>query len=688
MRVSINWLKKYVDFDCPVDELAHRLTMAGIAVEGVEEIDDDKILVLELTPNRGDCYGIINTAREVAALFESKVMLPEITLQENNDSITDYINIVIKDEDLCGRYTARLIKNCNITDSPEWMQKSLISAGIRPVNNIVDITNYVMLEYNQPLHAFDYDLLGKNDNGKQEIIIRRAAKNERIVTLDGIERELNETMLLITDPDGPIAIAGTMGGESTEITASTKNVLLESAFFNNISVRRTSKTLALRSDSSIRFEKGVDINGLTSAINRAADLVQALAGGEIVGGLADNYPHLVLPRIINLRPERVNSVLGSDLSNTDMQAYLEGLGFSIDHSSNEWRVTVPTYRIDLQAEVDLIEEIARLHGYDNLPATLPEGQSSFGGLNPLQKFKDEIKRFLSNQFNEVINLSFINPNVREKMLWRAENPHNEMLELVNPLSEDYSVMRSTLLPGLLLNISNNQARKMNNLSFFEMGAVFLPQEEGLPTEKPILSAIVTGCCEHNWYAEKIEMDFFYLKGIIEGMFLELGLNDYSFEAFENDSFHSGRTALITANSEAVGIIGEIHPLVAAAFNIKSRVCAFELDVEKLFSEAKQKIMSTEISKFPEIERDLAIIVPVFVKAKEILAQVDSTKSPLLKNVAIFDVYEGNQVPQGCKSLALRFTFSSLDRTLTDSEVNSILETVVAALKENLEAKLR
>ncbi|HPT69901.1 MAG TPA: phenylalanine--tRNA ligase subunit beta, partial [Syntrophomonas sp.] len=478
MAVSINWLKKYVDIPWTPQELAHRLTMAGIAIEGVEEIIGDSVMELDLTPNRGDCLGMINLAREVAALQHIDVKIPELNIRESREKVDDYIKVEIADPDLCLRYAARMVKNVKIKPSPEWLQTCLVNSGIRPINNVVDITNYVMLETNQPLHAFDYDLLSE----AKKILVRRASQDEKIVTLDDVERTLDKDMLLITDNGRPVALAGIMGGQNTEIGEDTVNVLLESACFHGVGVRKTSRKLALRSDSSIRFEKGSDVNGLIYALNRAADLIQELAEGEVAQGICDQYPDPMVPRTILLRPQSVNDLLGIILSKDEIKGYIEDLKFPVREESDGLMVYVPTYRPDIELEADLIEEVARLHGYENIPASFPS-DASRGGLTPYQSFRDKIKEAMARSLYEVMTYSFITPRYFDKLCLPEDNMLRDTVKVANPLSEEQSVMRTMLLPGLLETVSRNLARKNNNLAFFEMGKVFFPLDNGLPREE-------------------------------------------------------------------------------------------------------------------------------------------------------------------------------------------------------------
>ncbi|CFX54049.1 Phenylalanine-tRNA ligase, class IIc, beta subunit [Syntrophomonas zehnderi OL-4] len=683
MAVSINWMKDYVDFALDPHELAHELTMAGIAIEGVDEKDGDYLLELDLTPNRGDCLGMINLAREIAALNDSQIKIPEHNPQENGESIHNYIKVEIADADLCPRYTARLIKNVKIMPSPEWMQIRLINSGIRPINNIVDITNYVMLESNQPLHAFDYDLFSP----AKKILIRRAGPDETIVTLDDVERKLDEEMLLITDNDRPVALAGIMGGQNTEINENTVNVLLESACFKRTGIRKTSRKLALRSDSSVRFEKGTDINGVIYAVNRAAYLMQELGAGEVVAGICDQYPEPQIPRQIVLRPQRVNYLLGTDISVPEVKGYIEKLAFKISEEGQDLLVYIPTYRPDIEMEADLIEEVARLYGYDKIKATLPRGNTTQGGLTTYQKFRDYLEDLLARTFNEVINYSFINPRYFDMLLLPDDSKLREFIEIANPLSEEQSVMRTILLPGMLETVSRNLARKNENLAFFEMGSVFYPHG-GQPQEVLKVSAVVAGKSKLNWQKNNVVMDFFYLKGILENILLQLGIENLSFEEGVNPSYHPGRTAIVKSQGIELGIIGEIHPLVRQNFDIKPRACAMELDVNTLYELSSHRVMLDSIARYPAVERDLAILIKNDVPAAAVLKILRDCGSELLQNIVIFDIYEGDQVADGFKSMAFRMTFQSKERTLTETEVNTITEQMLVKLQNQLQASLR
>ena len=683
MGISLNWLKQYVDIKEKPEVIAHRLSMAGILVEGLEESGSDIIMDLDLTPNRGDCLGMINLAREISALTGKPVKIPEIVLREIPENIEDYIKVEIEDPVLCPRYTARLVKNCVIRPSPAWMQEALINSGIRPINNIVDVTNYVMLEANQPLHAFDYRLLGP----EPRIVVRRARDGEIFTTLDELERRLDSNMLVITDGERPVALAGVMGGLNTEINDDTRDVLVESANFLGTNIRKTARKLAMRSESSMRFEKGLDINGVIYALDRAAQLLQDLAGGEVVEGIFDCYPQVAAPVEILLRPGRVNHLLGTDISIEAIKGYMNCLGLPFDEKDGQLLVHVPSYRVDLNLEADLIEEVARLYGYDNIPSTLSR-DASRGGLNPYQQFRRQVTAVMARYFNEVINYSFINPTAFEQIMMPEDSPLRRTVNIANPLSEEQSVMRTLLLPGLLKSLSTNLARRNLNLSFFETGTVFYPGEEKLPAENLKLGAIVCGRSQINWMKHDIEMDYYYLKGMAEILLEEMGCPAVSFAAAEAPGYHPGRTAAVSCNGERIGGLGELHPAILEAYGIKERACAMELDLDKLYARCSQRIESREIPRYPAVERDLALLLEQSRTMAETMQVIREAASGLLEQVTLFDVYAGEQVPVGYKSLAFRLTFQSYDRTLTDAEVNAEMDAVRQNVQTRLQAALR
>ncbi|NLB18889.1 MAG: phenylalanine--tRNA ligase subunit beta, partial [Syntrophomonadaceae bacterium] len=503
MRLSLEWLKDFIEVDIPAKELAHRLTMSGIAVENIEESENDTILELELTPNRGDCLGIINVAREVSALTGIPLDLPQGLPDELDERIEDYIKVTIESS-LCSRYAARIMKNVRVAPSPVWMQERLERAGIRPINNVVDVTNYVMLETNQPMHAFDYDLL----EGKQ-IIVRNAVESEILVTLDGSERRLDPSMLVIADAVKPVALAGVMGGESSEINEHSTTILLESAVFDGISVRRTAKEMALRTEASIRFEKGVDIEGVIPALDRAARLLEILGAGEVLQGIDDVYPEPKSVTKIRLRPARVNAVLSTAFSGDQIREYLQKLQFVIEDHGQELMVTIPSFRPDVTIEEDLIEEIARLYGYDNISSDLERAQPTQGYRNDYQRFHQELLLNSTKWMHQIITYSFINPHWLDVLMVPTGHDLRTVVKVANPFSEEQGIMRTTLLPGLLETARRNISRRNEDLCLVELGNVFWPSDNHIqPEEKSVLAGLASGKIPGGWQGPGGELDFF------------------------------------------------------------------------------------------------------------------------------------------------------------------------------------
>ncbi|NPV74253.1 MAG: phenylalanine--tRNA ligase subunit beta [Pelotomaculum sp.] len=647
---------------------------------------DDFILELDLTPNRGDCLSVYGVAREVAALLGRPLRPVEPAYPEMGESIEGQVRVDIEAADLCGRFVGRLIKNVRVGPSPLWMQQRLRFAGIRPISNIVDVTNYVMLELGQPMHAFDYELL---EGG--HIIVRRAREGEKITTLDGVERQLAPGMLCITDPSGPVAIAGVMGGQATEVTGKTASVLLESAFFNPISIRRTSKVLGLRSQASLRFEKGIDIGGCARASARAAQLIVEMGAGEAVCGSVDAYPAPVLEKKIALRPARVNYVLGVDIPKEEAGSILSRLQFKVQDAGEELLVTVPTHRVDVSLEIDLIEEIARLHGYNQVPGTLPYGLSTHGIETREQLFTARIRDLLAGSgLYEVVTYSFTHPRVFDNMNLPPDSPLRNAVRIQNPLSEEHSVMRTMLLPGLLEILAGNYSRRVQNGAVFEIGRVFHSRgEQRLPEERPVLAAAAAGRTQGNWNTAPREMDFYYLKGVLEKLFGSIGTKAVNFRPeTSNPSFHPGRTALLEAGGLELGVLGELHPHVSERFELPEKVVAFEIDLINLLSVSGQPVRYSPLPRFPAVERDIAIIVRQGIPAADIFDTIRKAGGDLLRSVHLFDIYCGEQVPRGFQSMAFSLKFLAGDRTLTDVEVSERIEVISRTLAGKFGASLR
>jgi len=647
---------------------------------------DDAILELELTPNRADCLSMVGVAREVAAILGTKIKLPVMEAPETDESIDSQVSVEIKEPDLCGRYVGRLVCKVKIGPSPQWMQRRLQAAGIRPISNIVDVTNYVMMELGQPLHAFDYEKLEG-----QAIIVRRGLPGEKMCSLDGVERELDPEMLVIADAGRAVAIAGVMGGLDTEITGETTSVLLESAYFNPASIHRTSKRLGLRSESSARFEKGIDPNGSLKAANRACQLIGEMGAGEIVSGSADNFPRPQDNRIIRLRPERVALILGAEVPKKRIIDFMERLGFGIREEGNLFLVEVPARRGDITLEIDLIEEVARLYGYNNIPTTLPEGASTEGRKTKSGMMTDKVVDIMVRSgLSEIITLSFMNPRVFDMLNLPSDHRLRQAVTVQNPLSEEQRVLRTTMVPGLLDMMARNTARKNRDLAFYELGRVFVPvNDEELPRERLTLAAGVMGKTSSGWNTAAVDMDFYYLKGILESLFDSLNITDYGLvPETAHPVFHPGRAARIQLAGETAGIIGEIHPSAAENYRLNERVYAMELSLEEIIGASDMRREYRPLPKYPAVERDIAIVLSKDVPSAEIYRVIRKNGGELLERINLFDIYQGTQIKEGFKSMAFALRFQAADRTLTDEEVNLVYKRIQKALADSFQAELR
>jgi phenylalanyl-tRNA synthetase beta chain len=654
---------------------------------------DDVVLELGLTPNRADCLGMVNVAREIAALTGGKLHLPQVEDSVEGGECAKLTRVDIEAKDLCQRYVARLIKDIKITPSPLWLQQRLMAVGVRPINNVVDVTNYIMMETGQPLHAFDYDCL----KGKR-IVVRRANEGEEIVTLDGQLRKLNPEMLVIADEERAVGIAGVMGGLDTEVTASTKTILLESAYFHGPSIRRTSYVLGLRSEASMRFEKAVDLEQARFVADRTVQLLVEIGAGTPVDGCVDCYPVREEKQPIKLRIKRVNQILGTDISPETMEEILKSLRIKIVEKNEEgWLLLPPTYRRDIELEVDFIEEIARLYDYEKIPTTLPEGTTTQGMRTAEQKLCKKIRKTMVAQgLMEVITYSFINPQQLDDLGLPDGHPLRETIAIQNPLSEEQSVMRTTLLPGLLAIVQKNINKQNKNLKLFEMGKVFyvngFPTEKRLPTEKLFLAAVSTGEKEKSWAYQAEKYDFYYLKGVVENLLEVIGytLNEVSFENADNlPGLHPGRSAIIKVKGKEIGVLGEVHPLTLEKLGIDQKVAMFNINVESLPIENRgHKMLVVPVTKYPAVRRDLAIVVPEEVNTGAVEALIRKKAGSRLKELRLFDLYRGEQIQEGYKSLAFSLTWQAPDKTLTDDEVKELHQKIDQALQKEFGADLR
>ena len=644
---------------------------------------DDVVFELEVTPNRPDCLSLIGVAREIRAETGNALKLPEVTLTENSTDIREMTSVTIAASDLCPRYAARVIQGVKIGQSPSWLQQRLESVGIGVINNIVDITNFVLMEYGQPLHAFDYHKLAEN-----RIVVRRAAAGETLTTLDEVARELTPDMLVIADAEKSVALAGVMGGYDSEITEATCDVLLESAYFNPSSIRATAKALGMSTEASYRFERGADPGIVLAALDRAAQLIAELAGGTICKGVVDVYPG-VQPMIqIQLRPERVNFILGTEIEATEMKEILEHLGFDVEASGSVYQVAVPTFRSDITREIDLIEEIARVYGYDNIPTTLPKGDIPVPAPNPKVEVHRRVKHFLlAAGMMEAINYSFCNPNCFDKIRFTANDPRRDVLKLRNPLSPEMSVLRTTLIPSLLENAQHNRNHQIDTIALFEIGSVFIRNGEQKEPER--ITGILAGQIGDGVYSNPYrEPDFYDIKGLVEGILEVCGIVDYTLEKTDAPTFHPGRNAEVLLADTRIGIFGQIYPDVCKNYDLLDETYLFEFDLEVLVDATTFAKRFAPISVYPKVERDLAIVVDKAVLSDTPTELIYKTGGKLVESVRLFDVYEGEQVPESKKSLAYAIIYHSATETLTDKAVNALHDKIVKRLNAELGAELR
>jgi phenylalanyl-tRNA synthetase beta chain len=644
---------------------------------------DDVVFELEITPNRPDCLSLIGVAREIRAETGNPLKLPTVDLQESGINIRDLTSVTIGAPDLCPRYAARVIQGVKVAESPAWLRQRLESVGIGVINNIVDATNFVLMEYGQPLHAFDYHKLAEN-----RIVVRRARDNEQITALDEVARELTSDMLVIADAEKPVALAGIMGGYDSEITETTCDVLLESAYFNPLSIRATAKALGISTEASYRFERGADPGAVLAALDRAAQLIAELTGGTICDGIVDVYPGQQPLTEIQLRPERVNFVLGTTIEAAEMVQILDRLGFDVDATGKVYQVVVPTFRSDVTREIDLIEEIARVYGYDNIPTTLPKGDIPVPAPTPKTEARRRIKHFLlAAGMMEAVNYSFCDPNCFDKIRLNADDPLRNTLQLRNPLSPEMSVLRTTLTPGLLENAQHNRNHQIDTIALFEIGGVFV--HDGEEKEPERVTGVLAGQIGEGVYSDPYRHpDFFDIKGLVEGMLEVCGVVDWTLQKTDAPTFHPGRNAEVLLGNRQIGFFGEVHPEVLENYDLPYKAYLFEFDLEGLADAATFAKRFEPISIYPKVARDLAIVVDKETLSDMPTELIYTTGGDAVDSVRLFDVYEGEQVPEGKKSLAYTITYHSATETLTDKAVNTLHDEVVKCLNRELGAELR
>ncbi|MDR3562672.1 MAG: phenylalanine--tRNA ligase subunit beta, partial [Negativicutes bacterium] len=643
----------------------------------------------ELTPNRADCFSIIGLAREVAVLTGGTLKKTMRNLrEEGGEKAGGLASVVIDEPSLCPRFTARIFKNVKIGPSPRWLQQRVQAAGMRPINNVVDVTNFVMLEMGQPMHAYDYNLLARHS-----IIVRKANPGERLTTLDGVKRELTPDMLVIADAVQAVGLAGVMGGLATEVTSGTQNVLLEAAAFNGASIRRTSRALGLRSEASGRFERGVDIADITRALDRAAKLLEDMGACQVHPGIIDTYPVVQLPKQVSFSAEWINGYLGIEVPQAKMVEILKKLEFTVEQQGEKVLVTVPTWRGDVTGPADISEEIARIHGYDNIPTTTPYGRVVRGGQRYVQTLGDHVRDILTGEgFSEINTFSFTHPTVLDKLNIPEGDELRRAVPIMNPITDDFPLLRTTLLGGVLETIVSNLAQRNDDMAIYELGAVYRPESlpiTALPEEPMMLSGALCGKrYGMAWNQSRETVDFFDAKGTVETLLEGLGISGYEVVAGEYLAMHPGKTALFVKDGDLIAVVGEAHPKVLDAFGISRSVCLFEITMAQLEKHAALIGKYRPLPRFPAITRDLAVVLPESVLAADAAKAITASGGGLLTDLRLFDVYTGEPVPAGFRSLAFSLTFRAVDRTLTDEEVDQHHQSILANLEASLGAKLR
>ncbi len=677
MMCSIEELNLTHDYlpDAPKDGVYIFNNEPELGMDVKELLGLEPVIEFEITSNRPDCFSIVGLARETAVTLGTDFKKPEITVKEEGEGkASDFVSVSIRNSELCSRYAARTVTDVNIQPSPEWMQRRLAAAGMRPINNIVDITNYVMLEMGQPMHAFDLKCV---DGGN--IIVRSAQDGETITTLDGQKRKLDSSMLVIADENKPVAIAGVMGGANSEVTSESKMILLESATFNGTSVRLTSKKVGIRSEASNRFEKGLDSENVIKALDRCAQLIEQLGAGRVIPGIVDCYPVKPEPVKVQINDVEINRLLGTNIDKEWMFELFEKLEFEVDRDS--MMLTIPTFRPDVRVMADLAEEVARFYDYNNIKPTLLSGATStIGKKNHNQKMEDLIAQLmLSLGLFETYSFSFTSPKVWDRMRLPEEHIFRDAVVITNPLGEDFSIMRTTTIPEMLGIIKTNYNRKVEEGGFFEISYVYKPiKEQLLPEERKVLTIGLYG-----------NVDFYYLKGIVEQLFAQMNITNADYSPEKNHpSYHPGRCARVSLGNTDIGYIGEIHPEVASNFECPKRTYIAVLDISHMIENSNMVKEYSGLPKYPAIGRDIALIVDEGVLVKDIEAVIKQRGGKILEQIKLFDVYKGEQVPEGMKSVAYTLTFRSMDRTLVDEEVNKTMSKILHGLKTNLNATLR
>lgn len=628
----------------------------------------DAVVEFEITSNRVDCFSMIGMAREAAATFKKDFFPPVVTKTGNDEDVNDYIKVRVEDEDLCPRYTARVVKNIKLAPSPEWMQRRLAAMGIRPINNLVDITNYVMEEFGQPMHAYDLDTIAN-----KEIVVRRAKAGDKFTTLDGEERTMDENVLMICDGEKEIGIAGIMGGENSMITDDVQTMLFEAACFDGTNIRKSSKKIGLRTDASGKFEKGLDPNNAEAAIDRACQLIEEMGAGEVVGGMVDVYSKKKEPVRVPFDAEKINRLLGTDISKEEMIGYFKKIDLEFDEETSE--VIAPTFRHDLFRIADLAEEVARFYGYDNIPTTLPSGEATTGKLSfklRVEQVARDIAEFCG--FSQGMTYSFESPKVFDKLLLPEDSDLRKAIPIMNPLGEDYSIMRTSSLNGMLTSLATNYNRRNKDVKLYELANIYLPKAlplTELPDERVQFTLGMYG-----------EGDFFTMKGVVEEFFDKVGLHKKEkYDPNAGKSFlHPGRQANIIYDGVVVGYLGEVHPEVADNYGIGTRAYIAVIDMPEIVARATFDRKYTGIAKFPAVTRDISMVMPKEILVGQIEDVIESKGGEYLESYSLFDIYEGAQIKTGFKSVAYSIVFRAKDKTLEDADVSAAMDRILKALE--------
>lgn len=641
---------------------------------------DDTVYEFELTANRADCFSMVGLSREFGIMTNQKALFPVIMVNENGESIEGKASVAIEAHDLCTRFTSRLVTNVTIEPSPLWMQNRLRNSGIRPINNVVDVTNYVMLELGQPMHAYDYDCVADHT-----LIARRAKAGETLTTLDGNERELNESMLIIADTKGPIGVAGVMGGLTSEVTDKTTNVLFEAAVFNGPSIRRTSKALGMRSEASGRFERGVNHKYTAYAIDRAAQLLQQICPScKVSVGVIDVYPEPVEQRTVTFTAEQINDYLGTSIEKDRMVDILTKLEFGITESGDTIEALVPTWRDDVTGMPDIAEEIARIVSYDNIAPTIPVAILSSGGMTPKKALTKEVTHYLAHAgLSQIITFSFMHKDGLTNMMLPEGDGRYTAIPILNPISEEFPYMRTTLVPAVIEAAKRNIAQQNKDLWLFETANVYEPKALPLtevPHERPMACGIMMGkVTEAAWNQAQRDTDFYDVKGVVDGLLAKLGLTQYDIQPSSESYYHPGVSAHYTVNGVTIANYGELHPQVVKNFDLSGKVYMFEIDLEAVLSIIVPPFRYQSFSKFPGTSRDLAIVAPVSVTSGDIVALIKEHGGEYLESVSIFDVYEGEHIEAGYRSLAYNLQFRSMEGTLNDEDIDGAIQAIIDAL---------